>query len=129
MAHKVFENGDWVQGRSREGELVHGYVESIDSIQGFMKVFVIESDNEKVIGKAKWILTKYAEGLPIVKVPSEKELLSLIDIALLAKDKQWFFELTEKLSSIRESSNTKAKKSEFLIKGNRLENFDTNSKS
>jgi hypothetical protein len=125
MALNVFEKGDWIQGRSREGELIHGYVESIDSIQGIIKVFVIESDNEKVIGKAIWILIKYAEKLPIMKANNENELLSLIDIALLTKDKQWFIELSERLSSIKKISTNKGKKSNFSISGNRFENIDT----
>lgn len=53
MANKYrFEIGDWVQGRSREAELIHGYVETVDSNQGIIKVFVVESDNEKTIGKS-----------------------------------------------------------------------------
>ena len=124
MALYVFEKGDWIQGRSRNGELVHGYVEKIDLIQGIMKVYVIESDNENVIGKATWILTKYAKKLPVVTDPNESELLSLIDLALLSKDQQWFIELSERLDSIKKKSNDK-KKVDVTFRGNRFENIDT----
>jgi hypothetical protein len=125
MGINIFEKGDWIQGRSREGELVHGYVEKIDSIQGIIKVYVVESDNQKVIGKAISILTKYAERLSLAKAPNEYELLSLIDLALLTNDRQWFIELSEKLNSIKKLSNNKGKKSDFPISGHRFENSDT----
>lgn len=117
-----FKNGDWVQGRSRDGELIHGYVETMDSIQGLVKVNVVESDNEKTIGKSIWLLNKSAEKLPDLTVTNESQLLSLIDLALRSKDEQWFMELTTKLASNKSKENTK--KAEFLISGNRIRNFD-----
>jgi uncharacterized protein YpiB (UPF0302 family) len=97
MADKYrFENGDWVQGRSRDGELIHGYVETVDSSQGMVKVNVVESDNEKAIGKSIWILNKRTEKLPDLTVSNESHLLTLIDLALLTKDEQWFMELSAK---------------------------------
>lgn len=125
MADKYqFEYGDWIQGRSRDGELIHGYVEIIDSIQEIIKVNVVESDNEKAIGKSIWLHNKSAEKLPDVTVSNEIQLLSLIDLALLLKDKQWFMELTTKLAAIKKISKVNNKKDEFLISGNRMENFD-----
>ncbi|MEH7485023.1 IDEAL domain-containing protein [Neobacillus drentensis] len=119
-----FVNGDWVQGRSRDGELIHGYVETIDSIQGIVKVNVVESDNEKAIGKSIWLLNKWAEKLLDLTVSNESQLLSLIDLALLSKDEQWFMELSAKLASIKKISKVNNKKSEYLISGNRIKNFD-----
>ena len=119
-----FEYGDWVQGRSRDGELIHGYVETVDSIQEIVKVNVVESDNEKAIGKSIWILNKSAEKLPDVTVTNESQLLSLIDLALLSKDEQWFMELSTKLAAIKKISKVNNKKSEYLISGNRMKNFD-----
>lgn len=119
-----FENGDWVQGRSRDGELIHGYVETIDSIQGIVKVNVVESDNKKAIGKSIWLLNKSAEKLPDLTVRNESQLLSLIDLALLSKDEQWFMELSTKLAAIKKISKVNNKKNEFLISGNRMKNFD-----
>jgi predicted RNA-binding protein with RPS1 domain len=124
MTMAKFEYGDWVQGRSRDGELIHGYVETIDSIQDIVKVNVVESDNEKAIGKSIWLLNKSAEKLPDLSVSNESQLLSLIDLALLSKDELWFMELSTKLAAIKKISKVNNKKSEYLISGNRLKNFD-----
>ena len=123
MADKYrFENGDWVQGRSKDGELIHGYVETTDSIKGIVKVNVVESDNEKAIGKSIWLLNKSAEKLPDITVNNESQLLSLIDLALLSKDEQWFMELSTKLAAIESKENNK--KAAYLISGNRIRNFN-----
>ncbi|MEH7304532.1 IDEAL domain-containing protein [Neobacillus drentensis] len=119
-----FENGDWVQGRSRDGELIHGYVETVDSHKGMLQVNVVESDNENSIGKSIWIVNKRAEKLPETTGRNESELLALIDLALLFKDEQWFKELSAKLVSIKKIKEVPIKKSEFLISGNRMRNFD-----
>ena len=124
MTMAEFEYGDWVQGRSRDGELIHGYVETIDSIQDIVKVNVVESDNEKAIGKSIWLLNESAEKLPDLSVTNESQLLSLIDLALLSKDELWFMELSTKLAAIKKISKVNNKKSEYLISGNRLKNFD-----
>ncbi|MFP5114977.1 IDEAL domain-containing protein [Bacillaceae bacterium C204] len=125
MADKYrFEYGDWVQGRSRDGELIHGYVETVDSHKGMLQVNVVESDNEKAIGKSIWIQNKWAEKLPDITGRNESELLALIDLALLFKDEQWFKELSAKLVSFKKIQEVPIKKSEFLISGNRMRNFD-----
>lgn len=43
-------NGDWVQGRSRDGELIHGYIETVSANREIVKVNVVESDNKKRSG-------------------------------------------------------------------------------
>jgi hypothetical protein len=124
MVGKAFEKGEWVRGRSREGELIHGYVESVNPELEINKVTVIKSDNDKLIGKGIWIADKFVEKLPTVPATSEDELLSLIDIALLNKDEQWFMVLSEQLASIKKISNDKKNKTVFLMSGNRFENSD-----
>jgi hypothetical protein len=119
-----FEYGDWVQGRSRDGELIHGYVETVDSIQEIVKVNVVESDNEKAIGRSIWLHNKSAEKLPDLTVSNESQLLSLIDLALLSKDQEWFMELTMKLAAFKKITKMNNKKNEFLISENRMKNFD-----
>ncbi|MEH7375852.1 IDEAL domain-containing protein [Neobacillus drentensis] len=125
MADKYrFENGDWVQGRSRDGKLIHGYIETVDTHKGMLQVKVVDSDNEKAIGKSIWIVNKRAEKLPETTGRNESELLALIDLALLFKDEHWFKELSAKLVSIKKIQEVPIKKSEFLISGNRTRNFD-----
>lgn len=127
MADKIrFENGDWVQGRSREGELIHGFVEIVNSNREIVKVNVVESDNEKAVGKSIWIPSKWTEKLPDLSISNEAHLLTLIDLALLSKDEAWFMELSEKLASIKKHPKMNTRKSEFLIPGNRIGNLDVN---
>ncbi|MEH7505611.1 IDEAL domain-containing protein [Neobacillus drentensis] len=119
-----FENGDWVQGGSRDGELIHGYVETVDTHKGMLQVKVVDSDNEKAIGKSIWIVNKRAEKLLEITGRNESELLALIDLALLFKDEQWFKELSTKLAAIKKIQEVPIKKTEYLISGNRMRNFD-----
>ncbi|MBT2730032.1 IDEAL domain-containing protein [Bacillus sp. ISL-75] len=119
-----FENGDWVHGRSKDGELIQGYVETVDSHKEMLQVNVVDSDNEKVIGKSIWILNKRAEKLPELTGRNESELLALIDLALLFKDEQWFMELSAKLASSKKIPKVNNKKSEYKISGNRIRDLD-----
>lgn len=118
-----FETGDWVQGKSNDGELIHGYVEIIDSNKGMVKVNVVESDNVKAIGKSIWVVNKWAKKLPNLTDSNESQLLTLIDLALLIKDEQWFMELTSKLASIKQNPEVHTGKSESFITEKRISNL------
>ncbi|MFD6209187.1 MULTISPECIES: IDEAL domain-containing protein [unclassified Peribacillus] len=124
--NNLFENGDWVQGRSRDGELIHGFIEIINDNREIVKVNVVESDNEKTVGKSIWIPSKWTEKLPDLDVSNESHLMALIDLALLSKDETWFMELSGKLESIKIHPKIKAKKSEFFTSENRIRNLDLN---
>jgi uncharacterized protein YpiB (UPF0302 family) len=89
-----------------------------------LQVNVVDSDNEKAIGKSIWIQNKRAEKLPEITGRNESELLALIDLALLFKDEQWFKELSAKLVSIKKIQEMPIKKTEYLISGNRIRNFN-----
>lgn len=91
------ESGDWVKGKTRNGELIRGYIESVDFLQGIAKVHVIESDNNKSIGKTVGVLINWIEKLPVSTEINEEQILQLIDLALLTKDEQWFNALSSKL--------------------------------
>ncbi|MGG0790788.1 IDEAL domain-containing protein [Peribacillus simplex] len=121
-----FKNGDWVQGKSRDGELIHGFIETVSDSREIVKVNVVESDNEKSVGKSIWIPSKWTEKLPDLEISNENHLLALIDLALLSKDETWFMELSGKLESIKIHPKIKARKSEFLIPGNRIAKLDLN---
>ncbi|KWW21347.1 MULTISPECIES: IDEAL domain-containing protein [Peribacillus] len=124
--NRPFENGDWVQGRSREGELIHGFIETIGRNQDIIKVNVVESDNEKAVGKSIWIPSKWTQKLPDLEISNESHLLALIDLALLSKDETWFMELSGKLESVKIHPKLKAEKSDFLMEENRIANLDFN---
>ncbi|MGE6376744.1 IDEAL domain-containing protein [Peribacillus muralis] len=124
--NKQFENGDWVQGRSREGELIHGFIETLSRNEDLVKVNVVESDNEKAIGKAIWIPSKWTEKLSDLEISNESDVLALIDLALISKDETWFMELSGKLESIKIHPKLITEKSDFISGGNRIAKLDLN---
>lgn len=124
VENNLFKNGDWVQGKSRDGELIHGFVENVSDNREIVKVNVVESDNEKAVGKSIWIPSKWTEKLPDLEVSNEAHLLALIDLALLSKDETWFMELSGKLESIKIHPKIIARKSEVQIPGNRIAKLD-----
>ncbi|MFJ8069972.1 IDEAL domain-containing protein [Peribacillus sp. NPDC096447] len=124
VENNLFKNGDWVQGKSRDGELIHGFVENVSDNREIVKVNVVESDNEKAVGKSIWIPSKWTEKLPDLEISNETHLLALIDLALLSKDETWFMELSGKLESIKIHPKMNARKSEVFIPGNRIAKID-----
>ena len=94
---KGFKVGDWVIGKSYNGELVQGYIEIMEPLNTIVKVFVIESDNVRFKGRVIKLNEKTIEKQPIFSDYVEGELLNLIDLALATKDKPWFLDLTAKL--------------------------------
>ncbi|MDQ0245555.1 hypothetical protein J2S09_003132 [Bacillus fengqiuensis] len=118
--------GDWIKGKSREGELIHGYIETIDSLQEAVKVNIVECDNENMIGTTIWLLNNRVEKLPFATTSNEEQILTLIDVALSTKDEQWFMELSEKLRFLRKTPEAETKKKiVYPMSGNRIKNFDT----
>ncbi|UOY93329.1 IDEAL domain-containing protein [Ectobacillus sp. JY-23] len=101
---KLLKVGDWVRGEAPEGELIHGYIESMDALKGIVKVNVVVSDNEAVVGKRMHLLEKRVEKLAAISAETEEQLAALIDMALLTEDREWFMELTAKLNAIKERS-------------------------
>jgi hypothetical protein len=125
MAIFRLEQGDWVKGKTREGELIRGYIETIDFFQGIVKVHVVESDNEKKIGKTIATLDKWVEKLPVSTAVNEEQIYQLIDLALLTKDEEWFQALNKQLDSMKKNSDVKSKKiNHSPINNNRIGKFD-----
>ncbi|TYR80637.1 IDEAL domain-containing protein [Priestia megaterium] len=113
---KIFNNkpltiGDWVKGKSRYGELIYGYVSSIDSIKEKAIVNVVECDDKQLIGKNIGMLNTQLKKRSNSKQTTEEQLLYLINLALTTKDEQWFNELSQELNEIRNFSK-KAKRGE-----------------
>ena len=96
-----YEIGDWVQGRSGEGEFITGYLEASDHLQGVARVRVVQSDNENAAGKLIAVRHSWLRELPEYTEHNEVQLKSLIDIALTARDEAWFRELSASLNEIR----------------------------
>ncbi|PFK28611.1 group-specific protein [Bacillus cereus] len=101
----VLKIGDWVRGISSEGELILGYIESLDNIEDVVKVTVVKCDNKDVISKTISLLSKHVKKLPESKAINKEQILCLIDLALLTGDEEWFIELSSKLNLIKELVN------------------------
>lgn len=93
--------GDWIKGQSADGELILGYIDSVNDQEQFAKVMVVTSDNNEAIGKTIPIKQKQLKKIPNVQVTNIEQLRSLIDVALLTGDKEWFMELSDKLNSLK----------------------------
>ncbi|GIN88779.1 hypothetical protein J6TS2_51650 [Heyndrickxia sporothermodurans] len=103
--NSVLKVGDWVRGKSKEGELIVGYIESLDTIGGVVKVTVVKCDNRDTISKTISILSKHVKKLPDSKVINKEQILFLIDMALLTGDEEWFMGLSSKLKSMKQLVN------------------------
>ncbi|RKP53923.1 IDEAL domain-containing protein [Cohnella endophytica] len=95
-----FEVSDWVQAKTRNGEFVHGFIESLDEAQQLAQLFVVRSDNEQSVGQPATALVHWLRKLPPISLEEPEAIRSLIDIALATRDEQWFAELSERLSSV-----------------------------
>jgi hypothetical protein len=93
--------GDWVSGTTVHDERIRGYVETISKNLESALVRVTQSDRERIVGRVSESLVSKLELLKVDAGLDEKSLYGLIDIALLAKDKQWFTELTSALEALR----------------------------
>ena len=100
----LLKTGDWVKGTSRAGELIMGYIDSLD-IQGVVKVNVVTSDNNELIGKKVSMLSERVKRLPVSNVSNKAQTQFLIDLALSTGDEEWFIELSSKLNSMNELVN------------------------
>ncbi|MCZ8522654.1 MULTISPECIES: hypothetical protein [Paenibacillus] len=92
-----FEEGQWVQGRTAEGGLIHGYVDSVDRWERIVKIHVVNSDQVDMIGKRVAVRESWLKPLPASKLGAEGEVRSVIDLALSTRDRDWFMELSSLL--------------------------------
>src|SRR4051812_31688093 len=100
----LLQTGDWIKGTSRDGELIMGYVESLDT-SGIVKVTVVTSDNDEIIGKKVSMLGERVKRLPVSNVSNKAQIQFLIDLALSTGDEGWFLELSTKLNSMNQLVN------------------------
>jgi hypothetical protein len=93
--------GDWVSGTTVDDERIRGYVETISKNLESALVRVTQSDRERIVGRVSESLVSKLELLKVDAGLDERSLYNLIDIALSARDKQWFTELTSSLEALR----------------------------
>ncbi|ULT57652.1 IDEAL domain-containing protein [Neobacillus drentensis] len=100
----LLQTGDWIKGTLRDGELIMGYIESLDT-SGIVRVNVVTSDNHEVIGKKVTMLGERVKRLPVSNVSNKAQIQFLIDLALSTGDEEWFIELTSKLNAMKQLLN------------------------
>ncbi|MBB3131118.1 hypothetical protein FHS19_005838 [Paenibacillus rhizosphaerae] len=101
-----FEVSDWVQGKTVDGEFIHGYIEMVDAHKGIARVRVVQSDNEEAVGRVIGVRESWLRSLPVNPLADKNNVESLIDMALATYDEAWFNELTDRLNG-SESKNGK----------------------
>ncbi|AEH48282.1 IDEAL domain-containing protein [Parageobacillus thermoglucosidasius] len=106
------EVGDWVKGKTRNGELIYGYIETANPLQETVKIKVMDSDNKEIIGKTVETLKHWVKRLPISTFEDEEQIKALIDLALQTKDESWFMELSTKLKEIKQVAQDGKKKND-----------------
>lgn len=103
-----FEIGDWVMGHTGEGELVQGFVERVNVLQGTLGIHVVASDHEAAVGRAIDVRERGTKKMPEFVYDRAEPILGLIDLALATRDESWFRELTGKLLEIRSGAGSVA---------------------
>ncbi|MGF6950387.1 hypothetical protein QF028_002892 [Neobacillus sp. B4I6] len=101
----ILKTGDWIKADSPQGELIIGYIESLSSIEGIVKVTVVTSDNNQTFGKTIPILSKRVKKLPVSNVTNKAQIEFLLDLALSTGDKEWFLALSAELNAMKQLVN------------------------
>jgi hypothetical protein len=94
--------GDWIKGTLRDGELILGFIDSMDLIEEVYRVSVVKSDNLEVIGKTIPVSSKQIKGISDSTEINKEQIQSLIDLALATGDQDWFIELSSKLKLMKQ---------------------------
>ncbi|ARK30185.1 IDEAL domain-containing protein [Halalkalibacter krulwichiae] len=102
---KTLRVGDWIKGKSRTGELIHGYIDGIELYNTLIRVLILKSDNKNLVGRYMKLDEREVEVQSPITNFNEGELLNLIDMALSTKDERWFYELASKLNKIKRLSS------------------------
>ncbi|TLS35351.1 IDEAL domain-containing protein [Pseudalkalibacillus caeni] len=92
--------GDWVKGNSINDELFKGYVEALNETLGTVRIRVVDCDNNRTVGKTIETFVNHISKMPEIDIDREGYLHTMIDLALMTKDKKWFDELTDELNQL-----------------------------
>lgn len=101
----ILKTSDWVKGKSRHGELIIGYIDSMNVLKEAVNVTVVESDNEAIIGMTIAMPIQIVESIPATVTKEVAELEFLIDLALATDDKEWFQDLSSQLNEKKQAVN------------------------
>ncbi|MGN7456510.1 hypothetical protein ACTHPH_16995 [Paenibacillus pasadenensis] len=93
---EAIQIGDWVSGVTVMDERFIGYVDAADPV-GFYRIVVTQSDRERIVGKRVGARASKVRKLSEHgQQAGAGELRTLIELALLTWDEDWFRELTER---------------------------------
>ncbi|RBP86067.1 IDEAL domain-containing protein [Cytobacillus firmus] len=92
---KPFSKGDWVEVVNTNLRGCTGYILNLLLDEEGYKVKITADQRGKHIEGVIWIAKE--DLVPCVNLVDEHDLLTLIDLALVTNDKQWFLELTDQL--------------------------------
>ncbi|NBD22931.1 hypothetical protein [Paenibacillus glycinis] len=120
-----FAISDWVQGRTKDGELIQGFITSLNERQNIATVYVVQSDHDAAVGTTVAVLSSWLKEQPTLQVLDyEEPIMDFIELALATRDSEWFAELTERLHAIAEKQEQNADGSAPILHGrNRLGQF------
>ncbi|WP_138419272.1 IDEAL domain-containing protein [Aquibacillus sediminis] len=102
--------GDWVKTKTENGELIHGYLERANPDFSKVALKVVASDNERIIGYTLRVSKENVKKMENATVYNEQQLETLIDLALITNDREWFMELSEQLNTVRPNGAGQHKK-------------------
>ncbi|HZG55152.1 IDEAL domain-containing protein [Paenibacillus sp.] len=100
--------GEWVGGTSVNDERIRGYVREYDAMTGYYAIAVVESDHAEAVGRTVFARASQIKPLSASVAEHPEALRELIDVALAARDKAWFYELTAELLTLEARRGAKA---------------------
>lgn len=116
-----FNISDWVRSNTKNGELISGFIEKADILHGIVTVHVVESDNEKIVGKNIVVRQQWMKLIPDIPSADVALIHNQIDLALATRDEAWFMELTNRMKSVEmEESELNNSSDDYRNQNNRL---------
>lgn len=116
-----FAISDWVQGRTKDGELIQGFIMSMNEKQNIASVYVVRSDHDAAVGTTVAVLSSWIKEQPTAQVLDyEEPILDFIELALATRDEEWFAELTERLHEVVQKQANDSDSAPILHNRNRL---------
>lgn len=89
--------GDWVSGVSQMDEKFIGYVDSMHGGQA-AKIWVAQCDRSETVGTFVETALARVKKLPDYTPSTTEDLRSLIELALMTRDREWFDSLSARLA-------------------------------
>ncbi|RAP78446.1 hypothetical protein [Paenibacillus montanisoli] len=116
-----FAISDWVQGRTKDGELIQGFITSMNEEQNIASVYVVQSDHDTAVGTTVAVLSSWIKEQPAVQMLDyEEPILDFIELALATRDEEWFAELTERLHEVVQKQASGSNNAPILYNRNSL---------